>query len=96
MVIPEKIKIGGKLYSVLIANLNKEIGNKEYGGQTSLFKHWIKIQCDMPESQKKETLLHEIIEIINGMNDLGLNHTQISILSNYIYQVYIDNFQNNE
>jgi len=93
MNIPDNIKIGGKIFKIGLANLNKTDNRKEYGGQSSIFKHWIKIQCDMPDSQKEETLIHEIIEIIANMNDLGLNHTQISTLSNSLYQVLVDNYR---
>ncbi len=38
-----------------------------------------------------ETSIHEIIEAINALNDLGMNHTQISTLSNCLTQVLTDN-----
>lgn len=91
MNIPSKVKIGGKIFDVGLTNLTSTSGDKIYGGQSAVFRHWIKIQCDVPESQKEETFLHEIIELIGDMNDLKLNHTQISTLSNCLYQVICDN-----
>ena len=38
-----------------------------------------------------ETSIHEIIEAINALNDLEMNHTQISTLSNCLTQVLTDN-----
>jgi hypothetical protein len=88
--IPSKVKIGGKIYEVSFTNLTSG-SNKIYGGQSAIFRHWIKIQCDMPQAQKEETFLHEMIELIGEMNDLQLNHTQVSTLSNSLYQVIVDN-----
>jgi hypothetical protein len=51
----------------------------------------INIQNNMPPKIKFSTLIHEIIEAINDMNELGMKHNLISTLSSNIAQVLIDN-----
>lgn len=91
MRIPNKIKISGHLVNVSLENLNNNLSGKAYGGQTDIFNQWIKLQLNMPQEQIESTLIHEIIEQINGLNDLNLNHTQISVLATSIHQVLNDN-----
>lgn len=51
----------------------------------------ITIQRDMPDEIQFSTLIHEVIEAINDMNELGLKHNAISSLSTQLAEVLINN-----
>ena len=49
------------------------------------------IDSSLPEDKKQETLLHEIIEALNGYFSLDLDHEVITTLGFGLYQVLKDN-----
>lgn len=71
---PEALRIGGLTYTV-------EYGapqlDRAPSGQCGLAKGQIWINRDMPFDQSRSTLLHEALEAINFLTDLGLKHRQI-------------------
>lgn len=60
-------------------------------GSMCLADQHIAVREDMPEEQRQITLLHEVIEAINEMCDLRLNHTQISTLAVILWGVILEN-----
>jgi hypothetical protein len=51
----------------------------------------ITIQRNMPDHIQFSTLIHEVIEAINDMNELGMKHNVISSLSTHLAEVLINN-----
>lgn len=90
MKLPKSIKVGGKQYRIIIEDLLKERGQTCFGYCTPSELE-IHISKDIRVEQQKDTLLHEVIEIINSENDLNLIHQTIQTLSTQLYQVLMDN-----
>lgn len=82
-----EIKVGGLTYKIEEVN-----GLADYGS-TKLDRQIILIDKDLTEDNKWSTLGHEVIEIINSQNDLGLTHQTISTLEASLFQVYKDNYE---
>lgn len=90
MKIPKKIKIGGKIYRVIIENLRDKAGS----GDMSMVhpaqqKIWI--SNEMVQEQQESCFIHEIIEGIKFDNDLKLTHQTLQTLGEQLYQVFKDN-----
>jgi len=85
----DSIKIGGLTYKVIfdefITTDRSELGNVSITSQT------IRIAQNSTIEQQEETLLHEVVEVINSSCDLDLEHNQIATLSYILYQVLKDN-----
>lgn len=85
-----ELKIAGYVIKIeedenILAN-NGELGNYSPWEQT------IKLANGMTEQQKKETLIHETLEAINDIYELGLEHDeQLCKLSVAIHQIIVDN-----
>lgn len=91
MKIPEKVKISGLEYEIMLANRYGDHGARTSGTcDNNRCKIWIDTG-EVPQCCQESTLFHEIIEAINSTNDLGLSHTQISVLETILYAVLIDN-----
>lgn len=89
MNIPDSIKIGGCTYKVeFVENLSRD---RNASGQSCMNAQWIKIDNSICQEQKESTFIHEIIEQIDAMNELKLDHQQICTLETAIYQVIKDN-----
>ena len=89
MAIPKSLKILGHQYEIIINDENQS-ANSNFG--TYWAKHnriWINSQ--ICEQQQKSTLIHEILEAINFLEDIKLKHEQITRLEAGLYQVLKDN-----
>ncbi len=91
--LPKTLKIGGLHYSVQRPDLIYEEGNTNLGEQ-QLLGLLIRINRKLPDDQQFSTLLHEILEAINQMFALELEHKQIDTLEAALFQVLEDNFPN--
>lgn len=90
MKIPNQLNIGGQKYDVIITDRFKKDGQSSIGSCQPIHnKVWI--EKDIPKTQQESTFLHEIIEVINSNNDLGMTHQQISTLETQLYQVLKEN-----
>ena len=89
MVIPNKLKIGGHEYSV--TETDNLLRDSQAAGHSCGNGLYIGIDSSMPQSNKESTLLHEIIEQINYLNNLNLPHQVISTLETSLYQVFTEN-----
>ncbi len=85
--LPKEIKIGGLRVKII----EKGIDDGANCGLCNFQECWIKIDKLNPIQIKKTALLHEIIEFINIANGLNMNHNQISVLENSLWQVLHDN-----
>lgn len=89
MNIPTKLKIGGYNYDVeLIDNLARD---RSASGQSCMNDQWIHIDSTICQEQKESTFIHEILEQINNVNELRLEHWQICVLESTLYQIIKDN-----
>lgn len=83
MKIPNKIDIGGQEISV-------ELGDIAYANALGLFSsddQTIVLANDQKECVVASTLVHEILEAINAIYNLEMNHNQIQIASQALFQV---------
>lgn len=86
----KKLKIGG--YSILITYDNEILANESRLGEFSHFNQRILLASGLTKQLEEETLIHEILEAINGIYELGLDHDeQICKLSVIIHQIITDN-----
>jgi hypothetical protein len=61
-------------------------------GSTDFATNRILIRDELTADNKQSTVLHEIIEALNGIYDLNLPHQTIQTLEAGIFQIYKDNF----
>lgn len=85
------LKIGGRNIRVEYVKGEEHFPSGELG-LSFLEKGLIKIDKTLPEDFQKSVLLHEIIEFINSMLELNLEHRTITSLETALYQVLKDNF----
>jgi len=88
MEIPAKLKILGHEFTIEKVDANKTQGAN---GETWLKTHEIKINSGIAQTKKESVLLHEIIEIIDSMFGLGLEHTEIECLEEALYCILKEN-----
>jgi len=82
--LPQKLKVGGLEYTIELDPKLLEHGIVDFVAKT--------ISLAMNDQDRiEQTLLHEILEIINCEYELALDHMKISILENVLYQVLKDN-----
>jgi hypothetical protein len=83
------IRIGGHDFRVVY---DRTIGPKRSrSGECYNPEITITINPDSCESQQKETLLHELVEAIDGTFDMRLDHSHIQILGAAFHQIIADN-----
>lgn len=84
------IKIGGYLISVV--QDHKILPNEGRIGEYSPFEQKIKLSKGLSGQQENETLIHEILEAVNDIYELGLDHDeQLCKLSVVLHQIIVDN-----
>ncbi len=87
--IPKKLKILGHVYTIVLHE-EEQTGNSNLGTQWGKYlKLWVK--KDQHPEVKEATVLHEVIEAINGALDLELEHGAICRLTAGLYQVLKEN-----
>lgn len=88
MIIPEKVKIGGITYKVI---LTEEWYEHDYAdGETFYDKHRgniIYIRSSLTKEAQEVTLIHEAIHAMNST----MNHEFLDSLSEQLYQFLSDN-----
>ncbi|MFW6030181.1 MAG: hypothetical protein ACOCRO_08005 [Halanaerobiales bacterium] len=95
MKIPEKVKIGGIDYEVIMVPLKSEELN--YGDAIGSITHTdckIWINKDMPIQKQQETLIHEIIHAIDvfvGDSNCEYFEENVESFGKVLYQVLRDN-----
>lgn len=89
MNIPDKIKVGGHVIDIKFANTK----NIDTAGYYDTYYNLIRIRKDedTPESNISEVFLHEILEVIRAKNNLDIDHTYLTVLSENLFQVLRDN-----
>ena len=80
-----KLKIAGKNYKL------KYIEGLTDNGSTDFNNQIILINKNLSEEEKKSTIIHEVIEVLNSAYDLELSHQTISTLEIGIFCYLNDN-----
>jgi len=89
MNIPKQIKLSGHMINteyVDTAHINNPGSFNNYHNLILLEK-----EADTPESNIAEAFLHEIVEAIKAKNNLSIDHTHLTVLSESLFQVLRDN-----
>lgn len=87
-----KIKIAG--YSINVIEDPNLIANESRLGEYSPFLQQIKLASHLTEQQKTETLIHEVLEAVNDIYELNLDHDeQLCKLSVVLHQIIVDNYE---
>ena len=83
--LPEGVKVGGVTFNIQKDNLSDCDGKVNFRAATII------IGDGMTFSKEEETLMHEIVEIINEAHELKLPHRTIMTLGATLHQVLTDN-----
>lgn len=81
MKIPNKLRIGGIEYKIILRPMENQCGEYDAVSQT------ISINSSLKQEIKEETLVHEILHAINN----ELDEREIEFLAQSIYQVFKGN-----
>lgn len=88
MRIPDKVKIGGLTLKVQFKPI---AADRDNFGEISFINQTITIDPDVPPDKQEDTLVHEILEAINGYYGIGLEHGKLLVMGRVLYQVLKDN-----
>lgn len=88
----KRVKIGGHTYRIRRHDAwmdaqNDTLGSVVFNRQEIL----LDTSPEITKSRRDETLLHEIIEALNYHSELNLPHPTMTVLSESLYQVLVDN-----
>ena len=87
MNIPSSVKVLGHNYAVIMVDLNET----DTYGNLNPNANIIRLNKNKTKSQVDSTFLHEIIETLNQLLELRLEHNQIMGLESGLYQALKDN-----
>lgn len=90
MKIPGKIKVLYKEYTVE-ETVNLHDNGGDLYGQIHYLPEKIFLNVDAREEQKKSTLLHELIHVMDEIYSIGLKEKQVKKLGNAFYMLQKDN-----
>ena len=82
--LPEYVRIGAHKIPI---KMQKGLFDSEAYGIFDPDKLEIKIENDMSPGLQRETLLHEVVEAINFLCELDLEHQAIQVLGLMLHQV---------
>lgn len=86
---PARIKVGGHDIRVELVDSSQIDGKGTYDNYHNLIR--LAIEPDMPEDNITECFLHEIFEVIRVKNNLSIEHSHLTVLSECLFQVLRDN-----
>ena len=89
MNIPKSIKVGGHTIKVIVGSqrpFEKQGASIDWHNEIYIIDDY-----DSPESNMAEGFLHEIVEQINSKYEIDLEHKQITVLTQALFQVLRDN-----
>ena len=89
MKIPKQLKIGGHDIQVELSDTAHIRNQGEYNNYHNLIR--LEKEADTPEDNVAECFLHEIIECIKIKNNLTIQHIDLSVLSESLFQILTDN-----
>jgi len=87
MKIPKTAKIGGHIVKVELVDLGDNLD-----GDSSTIKNTIRIEKDLPESQRAVTFIHEALHMMNATwAETREGHIFLESLSQQLFQFLNDN-----
>lgn len=89
MKMPERIKIGYKVYMIESAKPNLSV--EDYYGTINYGEEKIYLRDSNSEEQNVQTLIHEVLHGISEFYLLGMEEKEVALLSNALYTVLKDN-----
>lgn len=89
MEIPDSIKAGGHIITIEKVPSKDIQGLGEYNNYYNVIR--LSNDSDTIESNISETFLHEIIEMIKWKNNLEIDHTHLTVLSENLFAILRDN-----
>jgi hypothetical protein len=81
----------GKTFQVDEVRELKQENGEPACGVCFVAEQQICIDIQYPQESQESTLLHEIIEAINGLTEMGLKHKQIATLETCLHQILREN-----
>lgn len=87
--IPNKINILGRQFTVSVRNRDHDGTGELASARYATQEIWI--EEDSHIQVQEEGLIHEILEMLNIMCELNIDHDKISILGVTLYQVLSEN-----
>lgn len=87
--IPDKINILGRQFTISVRNRDHDGTGELASARYATQEIWIDSEAHI--QVQEESLIHEIIEMLNTMCELNLQHEKISVLGTTLHQVLIDN-----
>jgi len=88
MNLPEKVKIGP--YDIKVEVVENIAIDREHGGE--YFPRTLRISLDSSmEKRHGEIFMHEVIEAINDIYNLSVDHDDMMVLGVTLYQVLKEN-----
>lgn len=87
--IPDKINILGKQFTISVRNREHDGIDKLASSRYSTQEIWIEKECHI--QMQEECLIHEILEMLDIMCELNMEHDKISVLGTTLYQVLTEN-----
>ena len=84
MKIPKQVKIGGHIISIREIEMVDDVA---CSGDASYVNGEIRLNKNLPQTQKEASLIHEMLHFCNTT----LNHELLDSLSEQLYQVLKDN-----
>lgn len=85
MLIPKTLKVGTVTYSVTRKRIKRAWGETDFCTSTITLSTYIHKQYE------GGTFLHEIFEVINFQNNIGITHKDISVMAEAVYTVLTEN-----
>ena len=83
MRMPDIVKVGAHNIRIKRVSAEDVTGPGQYVDYFNLIK--IRHDSDTPEDSEAEALLHEILEAVNRKNNLSLDHTVLSVISESLF-----------
>jgi len=89
MLYPDEIKLGGHAIKVELVDTAHITGKGSFNNYHNLIR--LEKEPDTPEDNVSECFLHEILEAIKYKNNLDLDHKDLTVISETLFQVLRDN-----
>lgn len=91
MKIPEQVKLAGYNYKVeLVPHLARD---RNHSGESCWNEQSITIDESLSQPCREAVLIHEVLEQINTLYSLRLEHNQIEVLETALHQFIRDNLE---
>ena len=89
MTLPKQIKVGG--LTITVREVEGLIVDYDRFGEFSPRELQIRVESHLSWDRKELTLLHEIIEAVTTLNEIEMEHSDLTTLAHELYQVLVDN-----